>query len=79
MNGPASRTGYRAQREWVHRFIPPIRERLEAEMPGARLSTLDVRTLMDLCPFDTVASPIGKISPFCGLFTEEEWKGFDYA
>lgn len=34
--------------------------------------------MMDLCPFETVASAQGHISPFCGLFTEDEWVSYDY-
>lgn len=33
---------------------------------------------MDLCPFNTVASPTGDISPFCDLFTASEWQQYDY-
>jgi hypothetical protein len=33
---------------------------------------------MDLCPYETVHSPVGKLSPFCGLFTEKEWHEYDY-
>lgn len=33
---------------------------------------------MDLCPFNTVASPIGAISPFCNLFSRDEWRQYDY-
>jgi len=35
--------------------------------------------MMDLCPFNTVASPNGTISGFCALFTEEEWHQYGYA
>jgi len=34
--------------------------------------------MMDLCPFNTVASPTGEISPFCSLFTESEWHSYNY-
>ena len=33
---------------------------------------------MDMCPFDTVNSPTGMVSPFCALFTTEEWAQYDY-
>jgi hypothetical protein len=33
---------------------------------------------MDMCPFDTLASSTAKVSPFCRLFTEEEWHQYDY-
>ena len=34
--------------------------------------------IMDLCPFETVASPTDHFSPFCNLFTQEEWQQYDY-
>lgn len=33
---------------------------------------------MDLCPFNTVASPIGDISPFCALFSQAEWHQYNH-
>lgn len=33
---------------------------------------------MDLCPFDTVASSIGRMSPFCNLFLDAEWPQYNY-
>ena len=33
---------------------------------------------MDLCPFNTVASPTTQISPFCDLFSAFEWRQYDY-
>jgi len=34
---------------------------------------------MALCPFDTLSSDPVELSPFCNLFTEEEFKDFSYA
>jgi hypothetical protein len=76
--GPASKTGDDAQSKWIDVFVPPIRKRLNADLPGAQLSKNDIISLMDLCPFNTVASPIGALSPFCNLFTTEEWQEYDY-
>lgn len=67
-----------AQQQWVDIFIPPITARLNQNLPGAKLSSLDTIYVMDLCPFNTVASPTGELSPFCTLFTEEEWQGYNY-
>lgn len=33
---------------------------------------------MDLCPFNTVASPTGAISPFCSLFSQGEWRQYNH-
>lgn len=67
-----------AQTEWADLFAAPIRDRLNHEMPGANLSTIQTIYMMDLCPFNTVASDIGAVSPFCSLFSEEEWHEYNY-
>lgn len=59
-------------------FVPAIVTRLNEQIQGVNLTNDDIITLMDLCPFHTVASPTGQISPFCNLFTDEEWKDYDY-
>lgn len=67
-----------AQSEWADIFAAPIRDRLNHDMPGANLSTIQTVYMMDLCPFNTVASTTGAISAFCALFTEEEWHQYNY-
>lgn len=67
-----------AQAEWAEIFAAPIRDRLNEDMPGANLSTIQTVYMMDLCPFNTVASDIGAISDFCALFSEEEWHQYNY-
>lgn len=68
-----------AQATWAGIFVPAIQDRLNRDLIGANLTIGDVISLMDLCPFETVASPdLGSLSPFCALFTLEEWKSYDY-
>jgi len=67
-----------AQSEWANIFATPIRDRLNSELPGANLSLIQTVYMMDLCPFNTVASDTGAISPFCSLFSEEEWHQYNY-
>lgn len=61
-------------------IAPPIAQRLESQLPGVHLSTHDITYLMDMCAFDTVAAtPDGSIqSPFCALFTSQEWTEYNY-
>ncbi|KAL8869994.1 MAG: hypothetical protein Q9174_003855 [Haloplaca sp. 1 TL-2023] len=76
---PFSTIGHKAQETFLATFLPSITERLNKELGStANLTATDTITLLDLCPFLTVASPIGAISPFCGLFTEDEWHNYDY-
>ncbi|KAI0404421.1 histidine phosphatase superfamily [Xylaria palmicola] len=71
-------TGGAAQAIWVDTFAPGIAERVNRNLAGANLSNSDIIHLMDLCPFETVANTDGHLSPFCGLFNEDDWHGFDY-
>ncbi|KAG1743648.1 histidine phosphatase superfamily [Suillus paluster] len=61
---------------WLDVFAPEIRDRLNHYAPGADLKKKDVENLMSLCPFETVAYE--QISPWCALFTEEEWASYEY-
>jgi hypothetical protein len=67
-----------AQAIWASIFTPSITERLNKNLPGANLTMTQTIYMMDLCPFNTVASSTGKISPFCKLFTVDEWRSYDY-
>lgn len=77
-NGQNSEIATNAQKIWQAIFTPPITARLNAGLKGAKLDASDTISMMDLCPFDTVASALGQISPFCNLFTETEWREYDY-
>jgi hypothetical protein len=77
-DGPDGNIAAAAQKTWANIFAAPIRDRLNAALPGANLTTTQTIYMMDLCPFNTVASPTGAISPFCNLFTEHEWHQYGY-
>ncbi|KAJ3993756.1 phytase [Lentinula boryana] len=61
---------------WIGIYTEPIVQRLNDAAPGAKLTVNDVYYLMALCAFESVA--IDVISDWCGLFDEDEWKGFEY-
>ncbi|KAJ9667244.1 hypothetical protein H2201_002765 [Coniosporium apollinis] len=70
-----------ARETWASVFIPPIWTRLHRDLPGLdsiSLELSDIVLLMDLCPFETAASRTGAISPFCYLFSEQEWQQYSY-
>ncbi|KAM7191042.1 Histidine phosphatase superfamily [Naviculisporaceae sp. PSN 640] len=82
-----SQLGSAAQKIYAATFTPPILTRLSKNLPGYNFTTSDVISLMDLCPFTTVAPPYQPpqtspsrepLSPFCSLFTPEEWRSYDY-
>ncbi|KAH8731570.1 histidine phosphatase superfamily [Phaeosphaeriaceae sp. PMI808] len=74
---PINGIAERAKKTWAAEFVPSIQERINSKL-GTDLSKASIVYLMDMCPFDTVAHPAGKVSRFCHLFTEKEWHGFDY-
>lgn len=74
----ASDIGSTMQSIYVSVFIPPITARLNANLANANLTLTDTISIMDLCPFETVASSFGTPSPFCVLFTPAEWKQYGY-
>lgn len=76
--GPYSELGADAQSTWMDVFLRNITARLGANLPGANISAADTVSLMDLCPFNTVADSQGRLSGFCGLFTADEWRSYDY-
>ncbi|KAI3399659.1 hypothetical protein diail_6007 [Diaporthe ilicicola] len=77
-DGPDSEIKDNAKSIWMDVFTRNITARLNANLPGANLSAIDTISMMDLCPFNTVADVNGKLSAFCGLFTADEWKSYDY-
>ncbi|KAG8684231.1 hypothetical protein FRC11_012430 [Ceratobasidium sp. 423] len=66
-----------ASAEWLATFAPPITKRLNDRLPGANLTDRDVFSLMNLCGFDSAAKN-GTASPWCGVFSMDEWKSYEY-
>ncbi|KAF2715572.1 acid phosphatase [Pleomassaria siparia CBS 279.74] len=76
-DGPISKLGDNVQDIWVSKFVPPIQARINSQL-GTNLSVTATVNLMDMCPFDTLTSPTAAVSPFCYLFTLDEWHQYDY-
>ena len=62
--------------EWIAVFAPAITARLNASAPGANLTDDDTVNIMNMCPFHSIV--IDGPSPFCDLFTDDEWKSYEY-
>jgi hypothetical protein len=77
-NGTDSTISASAQATYLAVFGPSIMARLNANLPGANLTLTQTIYIMDLCPFNTVASTNGTISQWCSLFTADEWKSYGY-
>ncbi|KAG4418790.1 hypothetical protein IFR04_008072 [Cadophora malorum] len=76
--GPINEIGDDAEAKWQAVFAPPITARLNENLPGVNFTDDDTVSLMDMCPFNTVANNNGTLHPFCGLFTATEWQQYDY-
>ncbi|KAF3035713.1 hypothetical protein E8E12_007490 [Didymella heteroderae] len=76
-NGAYSDLGSNAQKAWSTKFAPTIQKRINGAL-GTNLTTSSIINLMDLCPYDTIATLSTTRSPFCQLFTEDEWHSYDY-
>ncbi|SPN98610.1 related to 3-phytase A precursor [Cephalotrichum gorgonifer] len=77
-SGPDATLGDESRDAWADIFIAPIVTRLSTNLPGAKITRDEAVFLMDLCPFTTVADPLGVPSAFCHLFTADEWQSYDY-
>lgn len=77
-NGSYSKVADEAEGAWADIFAERIRQQLNHDLPRANLTVEETIYFMDLCPFNTVASPSGQISEFCDLFTAKQWHQYGY-
>lgn len=75
-NGDLYNLGFTAAAAWEAVYLKDAVKRLQGYIKGVTLDVDDVYAMQNLCAFETVS--LG-FSEFCGLFTEEEWKGFEYS
>ncbi len=62
---------------WDSIYLPPITARLNALLRGnLTLTDADVSSAPYLCGFESQIT--GKLSPWCGVFTDEELKNYEY-
>ncbi|KAJ5241977.1 uncharacterized protein N7469_000304 [Penicillium citrinum] len=58
-------------------YIPSIARRLVKENPSlGKLGNVEVFSMQEMCAFETT---VRGSSPWCNLFTEQEWESFEYA
>ncbi|KAK4506262.1 hypothetical protein PRZ48_004227 [Zasmidium cellare] len=67
--------GKNASVAWQKVYLADAHRRIQSQVPGFNFSIGDIYDLQSLCAYETVS--IG-YSHFCGLFTYEEWKGYEY-
>lgn len=78
-NCPDAGGSGKEQEKWVDVYTPPIQARLNAGVIGVTLSGDDVQNLMEMCAFPTIILDGKGVSPFCDLFEDEDWIGFEYS
>ncbi|KAI0734596.1 histidine phosphatase superfamily [Fomitopsis betulina] len=76
VNNVAGNLGGWATGNWTEVYLNTTVTRLQRYVTGLDLKTSDIYAMQELCAYETVALGYSK---FCELFTEEEWRGFDYA
>lgn len=75
-NTYVSTGGSNATKEWYGIYLADAAKRLNQYGPQFNWSTEDAYNAQSLCAYETVA--LG-FSEFCGLFTYEEWEGYEYS
>ncbi|KAI0721339.1 phosphoglycerate mutase-like protein [Cerioporus squamosus] len=75
-NNDVAAIGIQAAQNWTAIYLKDAVTRLRKYVTGVELDYASVQAMQELCPYETVA--LG-YSAFCDLFTEEEWKGYEYA
>ena len=63
---------------WKYRdtYLPAIATRLHKENSAIRFGMEEVYVMQEMCGFETLARGS---SPWCGVFSHDEWKNFEYA
>jgi hypothetical protein len=64
--------------KWNAIWVPPIKKRLQALITGnLTLTDGDITQIPYLCGFESQIT--GRLSPWCGVFTDEELKQYEYS
>jgi len=75
-NTGVSAGGTNATKEWYGIYLANATQRLAPLAPGFNWTAADSYNAQSLCAYETVAFGF---SNFCGLFTYEEWEGYEYS
>ncbi|KAK4240511.1 histidine acid phosphatase [Achaetomium macrosporum] len=69
--------GATQQASWAAVFVPPIKKRLQTMIRGnLTLTDNDILQIPYLCGFESQIT--GRLSPWCGVFTDDELKSYEY-
>ena len=68
--------GNAALAQWSNVYLQNATQRISSQIQGLNWTVTDSYNAQSLCAYETVA--LG-YSPWCGLFTYEEWEGYEYS
>ncbi|KAI0066193.1 phosphoglycerate mutase-like protein [Artomyces pyxidatus] len=74
-NNAISDIGYDASDLWAANYTVPTIARLQKYIQGYNLTATDIVAMQQTCAYESVA--LG-YSSFCDIFTEQEWKAYEY-
>ncbi|KAF7341312.1 Acid phosphatase [Mycena venus] len=75
-NNAIAATATNFTNQWASIYLADAQKRLAPHLKGFTLNATSLSAMQQLCAYETVA--LG-YSAFCDLFTEEEWKGYEYS
>lgn len=73
---PAFLAGATRVQKWVNIYLKDAASRL-TNVFGVELNPLEVHQIQRFCVYETAAT--STVSPFCELFTTDEWRGYSYS
>ena len=68
--------GPQASNHWNAIYLADATKRFQSQITGYNWTLRDTVAAQTLCPYDTYAYGY---SPWCGVFTEKEWEGYEYS
>ncbi|KAL8808524.1 MAG: hypothetical protein Q9182_000075 [Xanthomendoza sp. 2 TL-2023] len=57
-------------------YLPAIAARFQAQTPGIRFTDGEIYSMQEMCGFELL---VRGSSPWCGVFSHDEWLNFEYA
>lgn len=74
--GSGRECGYRQLWAFRDTYLPAISARFHEQNPGIRFTNGEIYSMQEMCSFDIL---VRESSPWCDIFTHEDWLNFEYA
>lgn len=76
LNSTYAIPGRQRTQNWINSYLKSATQRLTKMLPDVEITPADAHNMQLLCAFETAAYGTSR---FCTLFTEVEWRGFEYS